>query len=141
MSRGVSGSWIRRGMAVMPKYLLIKRGLYYRPNNMGYTGIKDQAGRYEASEAYEGVTAIHEDEAPEYAPACWNDVKIGDMQAKLDAITAQRDRLIAALTPDRDTKAAYCGKVRYIGDDGHSRVMKWRDIQAVMAMIRKEAGL
>lgn len=30
------------------RYLLVKRGLYYRPDNRGYTGIKEYAGRYHA---------------------------------------------------------------------------------------------
>ena len=32
------------------KYLIMKRGVYYRPNNAGYTGIKDEAGRYSLDE-------------------------------------------------------------------------------------------
>lgn len=60
------------------EYLLIKRGLYYRPGDHGYTGIKSEAGRYHESDAYPdgGVTAIHQDDAPLFSPACWDDVKI-----------------------------------------------------------------
>ncbi len=33
------------------QWLLVKRGLYYGPNNSGYTGIKDLAGRYDYEDA------------------------------------------------------------------------------------------
>lgn len=60
------------------EYLLMKRGLYYRPDNRGYTGIKSEAGRYHEIDAYPdgGCTAIHASDAPLFAPACWNDVKV-----------------------------------------------------------------
>ncbi len=50
-------------------YLLTKAGLYYRPNNRGYTGIKLEAGLYrKAEECREsGVIAVHRDEAPDYS--------------------------------------------------------------------------
>lgn len=62
-------------------YLLEKRGLYYRPDNAGYTGIKEHAGRYLAADAegLSNVTAIHEDQAPEYSKGCWHDVKYKDL--------------------------------------------------------------
>lgn len=68
-------------------YLIMKRGLYYRPNNAGYTGIKDEAGRYSYLDAVsitfpngsdgprDGMDFIKESEAPEYSPACWEDTK------------------------------------------------------------------
>lgn len=54
------------------EYLLLKRGWYYRPDNCGYTGSKLQAGRYPKSraDAAAGITAIHEDDAPDYSPEC-----------------------------------------------------------------------
>lgn len=77
--------------AVEQRFLLVKRGLYYRPANAGYTGVKEQAGRYYASEAcdMEGVSAIHEDEAPMFAEACWQDVKVKYL---LGLIEAERQR-------------------------------------------------
>ena len=59
-----------------PQCLLVKRGLYYRPDNCGYTGVKENAGRYDASEARpdSGVFAVHEDEAPIYSPGCFHDL-------------------------------------------------------------------
>jgi hypothetical protein len=82
------------------KYLLVKRGLYYRPDNQGYTGVKVCAGRYLESDASPevGVTAIHQDEAPMFSPACWNDIKV---QHLLDRITELEDALrrIDALRP------------------------------------------
>jgi hypothetical protein len=59
------------------KYLLMKRGVYYAPDNQGYTGLKRQAGLYHETDAQpdEGVTAIHICEAPDYAPNCYADYK------------------------------------------------------------------
>ena len=65
-------------------YLIIKRGLYYRPNSSGYTGIKDEAGRYSLSETAvifpavsdSGLSFIHENNAPEYTEACYYDLKL-----------------------------------------------------------------
>lgn len=77
------------------RYLLVKRGLYYRPNNNGYTGIKEHAGRYRDVDALglDSVTAIHEDEAPEYSAACFEDLKCAHMQARIAALIEERDRL------------------------------------------------
>lgn len=61
-------------------YLLIKRGLYYRPNSMGYTGLKVNAGRYSKSQADDhedpisGVSVMHESIAPLIAPKCFDDI-------------------------------------------------------------------
>lgn len=59
------------------RFLLMKRGLYYAPNRSGYTGLRDKAGRYLESDAYPdaGVTAVREDLAPLFAPACCAHVK------------------------------------------------------------------
>lgn len=63
-------------------YLLMKRGLYWRPNSQGYTGIKAEAGRYTEQEAKEwadhdrtDTTAIHEDDAPDFSQGCCPYVK------------------------------------------------------------------
>lgn len=61
-------------------YLLIKRGLYYRPNALGYTGLKVNAGRYSLVDAEDhadpisGVSFMHEDLAPLIAPKCFDDI-------------------------------------------------------------------
>lgn len=76
------------------RYLLVKRGLYYGADNMGYTGVKEQAGRYTQDDADfyaddDCVTAIIEDEAPMFAPACWNEVKVEYLLTQIEALTAQ----------------------------------------------------
>lgn len=80
------------------RYLLVKEGLYYRPNSNGYTGIKDEAGRFPASRASEadGIEAIHEDDAPDYSAACWDDVK-AKHQAKRRATIIETDHPISQL--------------------------------------------
>lgn len=95
------------------RYLLIKRGLYYGPDNRGYTGFKERAGRYLESEAdlISGVTAVHEDEAGEIAPSCFDDLARGWLQSKLAEARAENARL----TEERDAlvESAY--------REGHAR--------------------
>jgi len=81
------------GMSDAPRYLLIKRGLYYRPNNQGYTGKRSEAGRYPETDADDmsGVTAVHEDNAAEYAPACWQETINQDLRERLDAAERERE--------------------------------------------------
>lgn len=69
-------------------YLIEKRGLYYRPASSGYTGLKEDAGRYTFDEAVlivgpngpegsrDGMAMWREDEAPEYSPSCAWDIKM-----------------------------------------------------------------
>lgn len=73
------------------RYLLMRHGLYYRPHAQGYTGVKRHAGRYEKSDERPdyGVTAIHEDDAAEYAPSCWPETKIEDQNRKLARLEDQ----------------------------------------------------
>lgn len=93
------------------RYLIIKRGLYYRPDSSGYTGLKDEAGRYTFEQASawshpngiggprDGMSFQHEDEAPDYAPACCRDVKQKHMdrkaQARIAELEAENERLRA----------------------------------------------
>lgn len=92
------------GMSDAPRYLLIKRGLYYRPNNQGYTGKRSEAGRYPETDADDmsGVTAVHEDNAAEYAPACWQETINQDLRERLDAAERERDALREALQETDD---------------------------------------
>jgi len=83
----------RSGDLVERRYLLVKRGLYYAPDNCGYTGIKDRAGRYFASDAGNETVAIHEDEAPAFSSACWEDVKVRHLSDRIEAIEAENERL------------------------------------------------
>lgn len=90
-------------MTTEAQYLIIKRGLYYRPNSQGYTGLKDEAGRYPMDRAEsithpngldgprDGMSFIHEDDAPDYAPQCCTYVKADHLQKKL-AEMQERDR-------------------------------------------------
>lgn len=68
-------------------YLIEKRGLYYRPDAHGYTGLKAEAGRYDLdavavhfpnfdSPNQDGMTFVYEDDAPDYSSACPWDVKM-----------------------------------------------------------------
>jgi hypothetical protein len=73
-------------------WLLEKRGLYYRPNGQGYTGIKDHAGRYTEADACShmvagnGVSRIREDHAPEFSKACFEDLARKHLSDQRDAM-------------------------------------------------------
>lgn len=90
---------VTQAQAVKPRYLLMKRDLYYRPDNRGYTGIRDKAGRYFETDALPdcGVTAIHEDDAPEFSKACFDDLARDHLQEKVAAQAAEIARLREAL--------------------------------------------
>lgn len=82
-------------------FLLMKRGLYYRPNAMGYTGIKDHAGRYTKAEAeshadpVSGVTAVAASDAPDFSPACFDDLARAHLDKKLAQVTRELSALRA----------------------------------------------
>ena len=85
----------------MGEHLLMKRGLYYAPDRQGYTGIKARAGRYLASDAVPeaGISAVHQDDAPMFAPACWHDVKVEHLLILLAERDVEIARLKALLPP------------------------------------------
>ena len=65
-----------------PQFLIMKAGLFYRPRMGGYTGVKDEAGRYSKEEARRlcdrraDVSYMPEGDAPDYAPACFWDIRL-----------------------------------------------------------------
>ena len=66
------------------EWLLVKRDLYWAPGGMGYTGIRDEAGRYSYEEAQthlnDGVEAIHISKAPEFRKSAYKDLVIKHLQ-------------------------------------------------------------
>lgn len=62
------------------RYLLVSKGLYWRPDSRGYTGIRDEAGRYSHDIALNheryGGTYYREDVAPEVLPATCPNIKL-----------------------------------------------------------------
>jgi hypothetical protein len=90
-------------------YLLVKRGLFYRPDNKGYTGIKDHAGLYskEEAEAYadplSGVTVLPFDEAPDFSEECFDDLARGHLESKVKTLQARIAELEALInSPETD---------------------------------------
>lgn len=95
-------------------FLIEKRGLYYRPDAAGYTGIKDEAGRYSFEDAafhagpngpdgsLDGITIWAEADAPDYSPACYSDIKEKHMRSKLISALEARDARIAELERERN---------------------------------------
>lgn len=110
-------------------YLLVKRGLYYRPGNQGYTGIKEYAGRYPASDASpdDGVTAIHEDEAPEYSQACYHDLAAQHAAGKAAALEAEIAFLKQRLESAEEVLRRFTECARYDPHmDGSSTFIGWQ---------------
>jgi hypothetical protein len=78
-------------MANGAPWVIMKRGLYYRPESAGYTGILDEAGWYTYSTAVALRRAHGEDDepisimtyaaAPEFAPSCCAAVKVRHLEA------------------------------------------------------------
>lgn len=77
--------------------------------------------------------------------------KLGEIVAERDRLRAERDRLLAALTPNAETKRAYIGEFHFHaeigvdenGDDAVARVMvPWTTVKDIMAAIltRAEGG-
>lgn len=80
-----------------PIFLIEKRGLYYKPNGRGYTGVRDRAGRYSLEQVavefpnrdsaqQDGITFVALEDAPEFSPAC-------SWEFKIEHLTEQRDTL------------------------------------------------
>lgn len=80
-------------------YLIVKRGLYYRPNGEGYTGIRDNAGRYTYTEARKhiydpgeggnAVTIVPLSDAPEFTKECYDDLARDHLRQQRDILSAQ----------------------------------------------------
>ena len=84
-------------------WLLIKRDLYERPNRMGYTGFRDEAGRYSFDEAvahakhYGLDHAVRLSEADEFRASAYSDLVINHL-------TKQRDEAKATVTEMQTTR-------------------------------------
>jgi hypothetical protein len=105
-------------------WVIIKRGLFYRPDNCGYTGIRDYAGHYSEDEAKatadgDGVTCMKLSDAPEYSSACFSDLKEQHLQGRITTLTArvaEQDAEIARLSWDRGQMWETLTYVRYASD-------------------------
>jgi len=78
------------------KYLLVKRGLFYRPNAMGYTGFKAGAGRYLETNAMpdSDVYAVHEDLAPMFSAACFQDLQVSKLLEHVTQLSGALEALL-----------------------------------------------
>jgi hypothetical protein len=84
-------------------WLIVKRDLYYMPNGMGYTGVRDHAGRYSYEEARQhvrdpedgvAVTMIRLADAPEFSKGCWDDLARKHLQKQRDAMRDALARVV-----------------------------------------------
>lgn len=105
-----------------PMYLLMKRGLYWRPGGTGYTGLKREAGRYSDAESAaiaserddERTWRLLESDAPRFAPSCDSVIRTREIErASLHAMDLVREciraeeRRRAHLKPG-SVAAGYC---------------------------------
>lgn len=81
------------------EFLLVKRGLYYMPDSKGYTGVKRLAGRYLESDAMPecDVTAIHQDIAQQFSDACYDDVKLAELNSIIDGLEKSLHGLVEGI--------------------------------------------
>lgn len=80
------------------QYVIIKEGLYYKPNQMGYTGVLKYAGRYSEDEAKSharipGIFYQHEDTAPRFSANCFSDIRDREIMGDMDELEAENRRL------------------------------------------------
>lgn len=123
------------------QYLLAQRGLYYRPGNAGYTGIKALAGRYSQADAIpaSGVLAVHVSEAPDFSPACFDDLAREHLKSTVDELLVAGQGIL-----DRMFSTYKAGNGRDVGieaDDGEKCwIVHSDDIEALRAAIAKARG-
>jgi hypothetical protein len=85
---------------VTGKWLLMKHGLYWRPNSQGYTGLKSEAGRYtdeqvaiyRRNDEYT-VSIIEAETADEISPSCYPDIAQKHLQGLLSFAQVEIERL------------------------------------------------
>ena len=108
--------------ATEDRFLIMKRDLYYMPEGKGYTGVKKQAGRFSLSDTAvrfpdcddSGLSFIHEDEAPEFSKACFEDIKLAVLRQERDEADDQAVALEAQLA---ETQLAENGAMQIIAGE------------------------
>lgn len=103
-----------------PEWLIIKQGLFYRPNSCGYTSEKALAGRYTEAEAKakaavepDRIRAIHESKIPDTPLS----VALAEVERHRDGWQAF-DRIVtkAITETDRPDRVLCGGKVVLEGE-------------------------
>lgn len=127
-------------------YVLIKRGLYWRPDDLGYTGLLSEAGHYTKFEAEQrandDVTMVPLTEAPEFAPSCFDDIKVREMSRDRDRLRARAEKAEAALRPFADAAASLSD--RWLDHETHwyqeGRQITVGELRAARAALSAEGG-
>ena len=129
-------------------YLIEKRGLYYKPEGKGYTGIRDEAGLYSLEEVaahfpnmdspnQDGMTFVAEKDAPEFSKSCAWDVKLEHRrkvaEARAERISSEKEALERA---HEDLKA----KTRKLLDDLRNGRLKEVDSAMTLLQPMVQAG-
>lgn len=104
-------------------WLVVKRGLYYKPDDCGYTGIRDHAGRYTHDEAKarecpdSGVTIVRLDDAPEFTKNCFEDYVLKYLKEQRDELRAMLEvgvEMFEMLPGLDSTHDAWLMRARYL---------------------------
>lgn len=130
------------------RYLLLKRGLYWRPNSLGYTGAKVAAGRYTLEEAKslanDGVSYVAESKAPLVSPSACPAAVAGDYEAQIARIRAEAaaeereradfyERQIIAMV---QTAVALAKAARRDGDEDRQIGIEVNTLRPLLATLR-----
>lgn len=107
------------------KYLLLKRGLFWRPNSQGYTALKSEAGRYSEEEALSRIhdgspptITVLEKNAPSIAPGCKD---ITALHRHISALEARCERYREALKSLVEAKALSGVRDQVAGWNGENK--------------------
>lgn len=114
-------------------WVLMKRGLYWRENAQGYTGLRRDAGRYSDDEAAgyadhgDGTTKMLWKDAPEIAPSCFDDIALAYYRDRAEAAESRvlsleetLRRISAIKYPSADTKYALRATIDYARDQARA---------------------
>lgn len=103
-------------------WLLVKRGLFERPDRAGYTGLRDQAGRFTLEEARsitrdpeDGITMLHETEAPMFSAVADMHVVARYLAGQVTRLTNERDRFRRRLEQRGELFTTINGEAHPIG--------------------------
>jgi len=121
-------------MADEPLYVLMKRGLYYRHNGEGYSGLLREAGRFREDDAFKlaadntpDVTAVPVAEADEFAPSIGLNLLVSELRrqrdnarSRLEDASDRSSTLMAKLATQageaKQVAEGYLGLLRQIGN-------------------------
>lgn len=130
---------------LIEKFLLIKRGLYWRDKSAGYTGLKGDAGRYSKEDAEarinDGVTMIAEEAAPRFSPSCGDEFKVVDLTAENELLRDAAKGILPYVLSEyihcngdkcRHPTCASCNGEDYADEQSSKADKAWKTLEAAL---------